>query len=128
VFPGRSHRIAADLTHLSDAREFAAGAAAEFGLDDFGCYRVKLAVSEAVANAIQHGSDSPGDTVEILAAEEAGALALYVRDEGRFVPRVATRGALPESGRGLEFMGQLMDEIEVRPGSAGTEVRLAVRP
>ena len=128
VFTGRSHRIDADLAQLSEARDFAAGAAADFGLDDFGCYRVKLAISEAVANAITHGSGSGEDEVEVYVGEEAGALVLYVRDAGRFVPRVATRGDLPESGRGLEFMGQLMDEVEVRPGAEGTEVRLAVRP
>jgi len=81
-----------------------------------------------VANAIQHGSPSPRDGVEIFVGEEAGALALYVRDQGRFVPRVAARGELPEGGRGLEFMGQLMDVVEVRPRGGGTEVRLTLRP
>ena len=127
VFAARSHSIGADLSHLSEAREFAVDAAAEFGLDEFAVYRVKLAISEAVANAIQHGSTSPDDPVEIVVAEESGALALYVRDSGRFVPRVGERGEMPERGRGLEFMGQLMDEVDVRPGATGTEVRLSLR-
>ena len=128
VFAARSHSIDADLSHLSEAREFAVDAAADFGLDEFAVYRVKLAISEAVANAIQHGSTSPDDPVEIVVMEESGALALYVRDSGRFVPRVGERGELPERGRGLEFMGQLMDEIDVRAGATGTEVRLSLRP
>ena len=128
VFAGRSHSIDADLSHLSEAREFAVDAAADFGLDEFAVYRVKLAISEAVANAIQHGSSSPDDPVEIVVVEESGALVLYVRDSGRFVPRVGERGELPERGRGLEFMGQLMDEMDVRPGPTGTEVRLSLRP
>lgn len=127
VFSGRSHSIDADLSQLSEAREFAVDAAADFGLDEFARYRVKLAISEAVANAIQHGSSSPSDPVEIAVEEESGALVLYVRDRGRFVPRVGERGELPERGRGLEFMGQLMDEMDVRPGARGTEVRLTVR-
>jgi len=128
VFSGRSHSIDADLSRLSEAREFAVDAAADFGLDEFAVYRVKLAVSEAVANAIQHGSSSSRDPVEIAVIEESGALVMYVRDSGRFVPRVGQRGELPERGRGLEFMGQLMDEMDVRPGADGTEVRLSLRP
>jgi anti-sigma regulatory factor (Ser/Thr protein kinase) len=34
---------------------------------------------------------------------------------------------MPERGRGLAFMDLLMDEVEVRPGSGGTEVRLLKR-
>ena len=127
MFAERTHQIAAELANLREARDFAADAAADFGLDAQARYRVKLAVSEAVANAIQHGSSSSADPVQIAVAKEAGALVLYVRDSGRFVPRVGTRGDLPERGRGLEFMGQLMDEVEVRPGPDATEVRLTLR-
>jgi len=85
-------------------------------------------MSEAAANAIQHGSPSPEDPVELTATEEQGALVFYVRDRGRFVPRVPRRGDLPERGRGLRFMDQLTDDVQVRPGSEGTEVRFVLRP
>jgi anti-sigma regulatory factor (Ser/Thr protein kinase) len=65
--------------------------------------------------------------VGLTAVEEEGALALYVRDAGSFVPRMMHRGAMPERGRGLAFMDLLMDEVEVRPGKGGTEVRLVKR-
>ena len=34
---------------------------------------------------------------------------------------------MPDSGRGLEFMRLLMDEVDVRPGTDGTLLRFAKR-
>ena len=50
-----------------------------------------------------------------------------MRDTGRFRPRVTRRGELSESGRGLEFMRVLMDEVDLRPGDGGTLMRFAKR-
>jgi anti-sigma regulatory factor (Ser/Thr protein kinase) len=127
-FKPREHSILADLRLLKEARDFAERAAAEFGFDGAACYDVKLAMSEAVTNAIQHGSSSPSDPIEIGIAAEGGALVFEVRDTGRFRPRVRRRGGeLSESGRGLEFMRVLMDEVDLRPGDGGTLMRFAKR-
>jgi anti-sigma regulatory factor (Ser/Thr protein kinase) len=127
-FRAREHSMRADLHRLKGARDFADAAAAEFGFDADARYDVRLALSEAVTNAIQHGSQSPQDPIRILATEEAGALVFEVLDTGSFVPRVVRHGELPESGRGLEFMRLLMDEVDLRPGRRGTLLRLAKRP
>ncbi len=128
-FKPREHSILADLRLLKEARDFAARAAEEFGLDGAACYDVKLAMSEAVTNAIQHGSSSPSDPIKIGIAAEGQALVFEVLDTGRFVPRVRRRGELSESGRGLEFMRVLMDEVDLRPGDSGTLMRFAkLRP
>jgi anti-sigma regulatory factor (Ser/Thr protein kinase) len=37
------------------------------------------------------------------------------------------RGDLPESGRGLEFMRVLMDEVDLRPSKGGTLMRFIKR-
>ena len=123
----REHSIRADLARLKEARDFAERAAIAFGLPSDACYQVKLALSEAVTNAIQHGSSSPKDTVRIVVTEEPGALAFEVVDTGRFVPRVTRRGNMPESGRGLEFMRLMMDEVDLDPGQHGTRLRLVKR-
>jgi anti-sigma regulatory factor (Ser/Thr protein kinase) len=123
----REHAIEAHLARLREARAFADDAASEFGFDADARYQLKLAMSEAVTNAIQHGSADPGDPVTLEAMEEAGSLVFYVTDTGRFRPRIAPRGDLPERGRGLDFMRQLMDEVEVRPGAHGTTLRFAKR-
>jgi anti-sigma regulatory factor (Ser/Thr protein kinase) len=126
-FTPREHSISADVSRLTEARDFAERAAREFGLGEEARYQVKLAISEAVTNAIQHGSSSPTDPIRIVVAEEAGALVFEVIDTGRFRPRVR-RGVLPESGRGLEFMRLLMDEVDLRPGLTGTLLRISKRP
>jgi anti-sigma regulatory factor (Ser/Thr protein kinase) len=126
VFTPREHAISADVARLKEARDFAERCAAEFGLGEEACYQVKLAISEAVTNAIQHGSSSPSDPIRIVVGEVSGALVFEVIDTGRFRPRVR-RGALPESGRGLEFMRLLMDEVDLRPSLSGTLLRFSKR-
>jgi anti-sigma regulatory factor (Ser/Thr protein kinase) len=126
-FKPREHSIAADIGRLKEARDFAARAAADFGFDGDDCYQVKLAVSEAVTNAIEHGSSAPSDPVRIAVRSETGALVFEVYDTGRFVPRVVRRGAIPEGGRGFEFMRLMMDEVDLRPGRGGTLLRLSKR-
>ena len=118
IFEPREHAMRADVGRLKEARDFADHAAAEFGLDGDARYQVKLAMSEAVTNAIQHGSSSPQDPIYIAVFE--------VLDTGRFRPRVR-RGDMPESGRGLEFMRLMMDEVVLRPGRSGTLLRFAKR-
>jgi anti-sigma regulatory factor (Ser/Thr protein kinase) len=127
VFTPREHSISADVARLKEARDFAERCAADFGLGDEDCYQIKLAMSEAVTNAIQHGSSSPSDPIRIVVAEESGALVFEVIDTGHFRPLVR-RGALPESGRGLEFMRQLMDEVDLQPSLNGTLLRFSKRP
>ncbi len=126
-FEPREHAFRAELARLKEARAFAVSAAEDFGLDSNACYDVRLAMSEAVTNAIRHGSSSPHDEVRIVALVEGDMLVFEVLDSGRFVPRVARRGEMPISGRGLEFMRRLMDVVEVQPGMAGTCVRFAKR-
>ena len=127
AFGRREHSIHADLARLKEARDFAERAAVEFGLPSDACYQVKLALSEAVTNAIQHGSSSPADPIRIVVTEEPGALAFEVVDTGRFVPRVTRRGDMPESGRGLEFMRLMMDVVDLHPGERGTRLRMVKR-
>jgi anti-sigma regulatory factor (Ser/Thr protein kinase) len=88
---------------------------------------VKLALSEAITNAIQHGSSSPTDIVRVAVAEEAGALVFEVADSGQFMPCVMPCPEMAEGGRGLQFMRLMMDEVDVRPGREGTLLRLTKR-
>jgi len=126
-FQPREHSMQADLGRLKEARDFAARAAQEFGLNEGACYDVKVAMSEAVTNAIQHGSNSPQDRIRIAIMAEGPALVFEVLDTGRFRPRVMRRGELSESGRGLEFMRVLMDEVDLQPTRGGTLMRFIKR-
>jgi anti-sigma regulatory factor (Ser/Thr protein kinase) len=119
--------ITADLQRLPEVRSFADTCALAFGFGAELRYQIKMAASEAVANAVEHGSSGPADEVRVRAVDEGGMLAFYVSDNGSFVPRIAPRGALPERGRGLAFLGQLMDEVDIKPGPRGTTLRFAKR-
>ena len=125
-FTERELRVPADFALLPQARDFAEEAAAAVGFEQADRHAIRIAFGEAVANAIEHGSQ-PGGPIDLRAALEGDSLALYIRDRGTFVPRVDPRGELPERGRGLAFMSELVDEVELQPSPEGTLVRLAKR-
>lgn len=127
AFSRRELVVPAELSRLPEIRDFADRIAREAGCSADASYQVKSAVNEAVANAIEHGSDRDDDEVRLEAAVEGGALVFYVRDHGTFRPRVWRGGDIAERGRGLAFIGEMMDEVDVRPGPGGTEVRMTKR-
>jgi anti-sigma regulatory factor (Ser/Thr protein kinase) len=126
-FSERELSIPADLSRLRQVRDWAERAALDYGFESVVSYQIKMATSEAVANAVEHGSRSSSDEVRVRARDEGGALALYVTDNGNFVSRMAAPGSLSERGRGLAFMGQLMDEVDLRRGPEGTVIRFSKR-
>ena len=117
-------RLPAEASQLAVARQFAEEAAERFGLDETDTYQFKLAVSEAVANAIEHGSPYPDGTVCLRLYEDADTLTIEVCDCGRFTTNLAEQGALPERGRGLAFMTVFVDELDILRGDDHTAVRL----
>jgi len=123
AFKERELRIPADLSMLRDAREWAAMAAADFGFEEEERFQVRLATSEAVTNAIMHGSAGYGDAVELEAREERGALVFEVSDAGAGAP--AER--LAEGGRGLELVALVMDEVQLERRGEGSVLRYAKR-
>lgn len=119
--------IDAKPERLAEAREWAERAAAEAGLDEADCYQVKLAISEAVANAIQHGSQSAGDTIQISAFESGGSLIFEVRDNGTFSAPMTRATTEDESGRGLELVTLMMDEVHMTSTGEGSLLRFSKR-
>ena len=119
--------IDADPERLGEARDWAYRAATQAGLDDAGCYQVKLAVSEAVANAIEHGSQSRGDQIGIAAFQDDGLLIFEVRDSGTFVAPLNRATIDDESGRGLELVTLMMDEVHISSTGDGSLMRFSKR-
>jgi anti-sigma regulatory factor (Ser/Thr protein kinase) len=117
-------RLPADPSQLTVARRFAEEAAVRFGLDESGCYQFKLAVSEAVANAIEHGCPYPDGTIGVELFEEADSLTIEITDCGVFTTNMDEQGSLPERGRGLAFMTVFVDELDILRGEDHTAVRL----
>lgn len=119
--------IDADPERLGEAREWAHRAASRAGLDETDCYQVKLAVSEVVANAIQHGSKGRSDQIGIAAFEAGGSLIFEVRDSGTFVAPANRATIDDESGRGLELVTLMMDEVHISSTGDGSLLRLSKR-
>jgi stage II sporulation protein AB (anti-sigma F factor) len=80
---------------------------------------IKVAVSEAVTNAIIHGYQGRGDgQVEVVARLDGHRLTVTVRDEGVGIADVEAAmrpGSLDEehTGLGFAFMTAFMDEVSV---------------
>lgn len=93
---------------------------------------IKVAVSEAVSNAIIHGyGGEPRGIVRVAAERTAAGLVITVEDQGCGIPDVAQAlqpafSTDPERmGLGFAFMQSFMDELEVTSEvNRGTRVRM----
>ena len=92
---------------------------------------IKIAVSEAVTNAIIHGYKKQGGTIHMQADIDDNVLSICISDDGcgiedvnKAMEPLYTTGALEErSGMGFTFMEIFMDylQVESEPGK-GTKV------
>ena len=121
--------ITADLGRLAEVRRFTDRACRAYGFRPEVCYQIKLAMSEAVANAIEHGSTTPDDPIRLQVVYEGDALAFYVSDGGTFIEpaMVYDHDLMDERGRGLGFIELLMDDVSINPSPEGTVIRFAKR-
>ncbi len=92
---------------------------------------VVIAATEAISNAIIHGNkNNPQKKVTIVVKGLADRIEIHVRDEGNgFEPGklanpLAPENLLRESGRGIFILKSLMDKIDYRFLSTGTEIVL----
>lgn len=83
---------------------------------------VLLAVSEAVSNAVEHGSTGAAERpIVVVATMDSYEVRITVRDHGVWREPVASL----ERGRGIGIMRALMDDVVVERHDDGTVVRLA---
>jgi serine/threonine-protein kinase RsbW len=101
--------------------------AARYALSDEERFDLRLAVTEAVTNALK-GTPRP-HPVDVTLAGNEEVLEIEVADRGVFSPVRAAlhRGQEAESGRGVALMLALMDDVEFKRTDAGTRVRLRKR-
>ncbi len=133
-------RIPASAQWVRVARLTVAGVASRlhFGIEDI--EDIKLAVAEAINNAILHASVEPGGEaiVTITLESDENGLWVSVADEGRVQggidapePRSAptpNTAELPEGGMGLLLIESLMDEVTHQSGAhADTVVKMFKR-
>ena len=100
------------------------------GIPDDVASDVLLALGEAVANAIRHGSGG-GGPIRVAIAVEDGWIDMSVRDQGptRWPPRLPSDPPAPLAlgGRGLWMILQLVDEVRLSRDGDGTLLSLRRR-
>lgn len=115
----------AEPAAASAARSAVAGLAVANGATDEQIDGIRLAVSEAVTNAVLHAYRGRPGTIRVSAEVDSGELRVVVADEGAgMTPRADRRGM----GLGLGLISEIADRFVVRPREAGgTEVRISFR-
>jgi anti-sigma regulatory factor (Ser/Thr protein kinase) len=97
------------------------------GFDGETVEAIKLAVSEAVTNAVLHGySDHPGQISVVAELENSGALQVLIADKGRgMLPHRDSEGL----GLGVPIMTTLADHVDITSptNQGGTEVQMHFR-
>lgn len=139
---GLSFAIDSNLANVSLVAVAVNRICVQLGFDDLSAGQVELCIAEAATNAIRHAyHDEPGHTVGIALAADTDQLKIEVSDSGTPMPveqeqrlvhgtqaielQNIDRSSLPEGGRGLQIIHDLMDEVSyVR---AGTLNRLIMR-
>ena len=136
----RKHRPAkCEMTCRSDPREipkvekFLNKVNKKAHLDDGTMYRLLVATTEAVNNAIIHGNKSnPKKLVRVSCQLIGQLLIMTVRDSGRgFDPNslanpLEEENLMKESGRGIFLIRSLIDEVAFRVQRTGTTVTMKV--
>lgn len=120
-------RIPSDLSQTCVPREKILQEMQKYGYDEEAIFAVKLALEEALANAIRHGNrKDPDKPVTVRYCVSAERAVIIVRDEGEgFSPDEVPDPTRPErlsvpSGRGVLLIRAYMDEVEYR--DCGREV------
>jgi serine/threonine-protein kinase RsbW len=97
-------------------------------------FEIELALREALANAVEHGSGhNPSKEVQCcVACDHARGMLIIVRDPGPgFDPSsipspIVGQNLFSTGGRGIYLINQLMDEVRYEKG--GTEIHMRTHP
>jgi anti-sigma regulatory factor (Ser/Thr protein kinase) len=110
------------------ARALVRDAAAEHGLDGETTWDLMLATSEAVANAVLHGSSCGEDHGILLIIEvDETSISIEVCDCGSFTTELRPAAQDDIGGRGIPIIAALADHFELIPEPAQTRVRFGKR-
>ena len=112
-----------DLSRTRDVRRFAERLADAASLSPSRTYDLKLVLSEAVANAIEHAA-VPGE-VEIVAWLLPDRLVVEVTNPGSFEPGLSKDTGERRRGLGLPLMVSLADQVHVSR-LAGQKTRISL--
>ncbi len=123
TFPATAER-------LSGARRRVTAYAEVAGLRDDGLFELSVAVAEALANAVIHGSPRGGDDdvrVRFFCYPDEVAVEVVDAGGGLAASPLCVPAASATNGRGIHFMRALTDDVHYTCGPLGTHVLLVKR-
>jgi serine/threonine-protein kinase RsbW len=126
-----SYTLDSTLETVNNAESTASNLATEAGFGEDEVMQIAMAVREAAINAVLHGNAyDPAKKVLLQFERTGGSLVITIKDQGkgidlRSIPDpLAAENLLKTSGRGIFLIRSFMDEVEINPSAAGTEIKL----
>jgi anti-sigma regulatory factor (Ser/Thr protein kinase) len=119
--------IAPDPAELGRMREFVRRRASRYGLEESERFRAQLVATEAVTNAIRHGTqpDAPESPIAVTCSRDDHGFTIEVGDRGRF--RHRQRSRLDDTGgRGLGLIERCTSRFDLETNADGTRLRMLV--
>lgn len=126
--------LAADVNAISPMVERVMRIVTQMGCAAGREFEIELALREALANAVEHGSSNdPSKQIQCcVACDHARGMLIVVRDPGPgFDPSqipspIQGQNLFSTGGRGIYLINQLMDEVRFERG--GTEIHMRTHP
>ena len=126
-----SYNLDSTLETVDKAEQTASRIASESGFDEDEVMQIAMAVREAAVNAVLHGNAyDPEKKVELEFERTGQDLVITIRDQGKGLDPakipdpLAPENLLKTSGRGIFLIRSFMDDVQIHPSSAGTEIKL----
>ena len=114
--------------NLAAVRNFVAEVADSCGFDYHLIYDIKVAVGEAIANAVEHGSPlGKANRVKVVCDCAGDTLNIKIIDQGVFKRSIPNPENVSYRGHGILLMLALMDKVTIDESAHGTTVSLAKR-
>jgi anti-sigma regulatory factor (Ser/Thr protein kinase) len=119
--------IAPDPAELSRMREFIRWEANRAGLEEGDRFRAQLVATEAVTNAIRHGTqpDGPDSPIAVTCSYDDHGFTIEVGDRGRFRHH-ESREVDDTGGRGLGLIERFTSRFDLETSEDGTRLRMLV--
>lgn len=117
--------IEPDYSKLSVIRDLVEEGASAAGMSDSEIWDMKVASTEALANAIEHAPLAPDQLIHLRIRQEEDQLQLEIVGGGS--PPGQRTPSDPARGRGIGIMSALMDEVELSHARGASRIRLCKR-
>jgi serine/threonine-protein kinase RsbW len=127
----RSFTLDSTLETVDNAEQAANQVATEMGFTEEEILQIAMAVREAAVNAVLHGNAyDPAKKVSLDFQRSGDDLIITIRDQGKGLDPskipdpLAPENLLKTSGRGIFLIRSFMDDVQIKPSTTGTEIKL----